>query len=80
MSAIPRCWICKGPILGSSCLHCGRALAPERVSLGEALIDNMRPTSDASVDVSSSDRKNRQQIPLSVSLERAKAWGRGEEA
>jgi hypothetical protein len=74
MIGVPRCLTCNGPVLASSCLHCGRSPELERVSLGEALYDNLRPSSDKTLDVSSFDATSRQKIPVAVSLARAEAW------
>lgn len=68
-----RCIHCGGNILGQSCLMCSRPVTPERVSLRDALANLAEP--DASPYCGS-----RQQIPLSVSLERARRWSRGETA
>lgn len=69
--SVPKCWVCAGPILSNSCLHCGRSPEPERVSLGEALTMLAEPDAESNIGP-------RQSVPLSVSLARVAAWGRGE--
>jgi hypothetical protein len=77
---IQKCHVCRGPILGSACLHCGRSPEPEQVSMAEALLSNSTPL-DAVGDKTGAELFGpREQVPLSVSMERARRWGRGETA
>lgn len=79
MVSLPRCATCNGPVLDNSCMHCGRSPLPIPVRLGEALLVAVTPARGDGDD-SRADREHRQQVPVSVSLERARAWSRGEEA
>jgi hypothetical protein len=74
--SIARCATCNGPILSSSCQHCGRSPEPERVSLAEALLSNMTPENEPGLN----GKIVRQRAPIAVSIARAEAWLRGEMA
>lgn len=73
MTPLPRCWVCRGSILAGSCISCGREMRPNLVTLAEALDTLATPEAEQNSGV-------RQQVPLSVSLERARLWSKGERA
>jgi hypothetical protein len=56
-----------------SCLMCGRSPQPARVSLRDALACLGEPDAVPGIGP-------RQRVPVAVSLERARRWGRGETA
>jgi hypothetical protein len=81
-----RCDVCGGSLLREYkhgplvCISCGRSPEPEQVSMGEALLSNSTPL-DAVGDKTGAELFGpREQVPLSVSMERAARWGRGETA
>jgi len=76
MRAIPKCWICGGSVLGDACLMCGRTTAPERISMGEALLSNAAPEAD----VDGITYGQRQSVPVETTMQRVAAWLRGEAA
>jgi hypothetical protein len=86
MSRKQRCAACGGNLLRDyekgplKCISCGRSPEPEQVSMAEALLSNSTPL-DAVGDKTGAELFGpREQVPLSVSMERAARWGRGETA
>lgn len=75
--SIARCAHCiGGTVLSGSCIACGREVGPTLVTLSEALTKLAEPERHERHDRIGP----RQQVPLSVSLERARRWGEGLEA
>lgn len=79
MNDIPKCFVCQGSILAGVCIMCNREVEPERISLGEAMLSNLTNENDPRMN-GDYGRKGRQRPPLSVSLDRAARWMRGETA